>query len=236
MPWTCCLTVTWWCFRPPVVRVSDKVMIPQEEYPDINFVGLLIGPRGNTLKTLEKDVRTSQLQNKHKNSSYEKNNIHSTFVWRGFNTNPGVVLFRREQRSLSEAKAPWRKGRSGGRTVSRCLERTSRCTPTSPPTTRRTSRKPSRRCARAGSGHLWKEGNENLVFVAHSCSWGDKAWSGWQTRHVEMLRVWFLCWLQIWEVIRNDISQPDGQNELRKQQLMQLAQLNGTFRQPDALM
>lgn len=42
--------------RPPVVRVSDKVMIPQEEYPDINFVGLLIGPRGNTLKTLEKEV------------------------------------------------------------------------------------------------------------------------------------------------------------------------------------
>ena len=36
--------------------VSDKVMIPQEEYPDINFVGLLIGPRGNTLKTLEKEV------------------------------------------------------------------------------------------------------------------------------------------------------------------------------------
>jgi len=25
-------------------------MIPQDEHPDINFVGLLIGPRGNTLK------------------------------------------------------------------------------------------------------------------------------------------------------------------------------------------
>ena len=33
-----------------MVRVSDKVMIPQDEHPDINFVGLLIGPRGNTLK------------------------------------------------------------------------------------------------------------------------------------------------------------------------------------------
>lgn len=31
-------------------------MIPQEEHPDINFVGLLIGPRGNTLKTLEREV------------------------------------------------------------------------------------------------------------------------------------------------------------------------------------
>lgn len=31
-------------------------MIPQDEHPEINFVGLLIGPRGNTLKNLEKDV------------------------------------------------------------------------------------------------------------------------------------------------------------------------------------
>lgn len=34
----------------------DKVFIPQEEHPEINFVGLLIGPRGNTLKMLEKDT------------------------------------------------------------------------------------------------------------------------------------------------------------------------------------
>lgn len=44
------------CFRPPLIRVSEKVMIPQEEHPDINFVGLLIGPRGNTLKSLEKET------------------------------------------------------------------------------------------------------------------------------------------------------------------------------------
>lgn len=31
--------------RPPATRVNDKVMIPQDEYPEINFVGLLIGPR-----------------------------------------------------------------------------------------------------------------------------------------------------------------------------------------------
>lgn len=43
-------------FRPPVTRVSDKVLIPQEQHPDINFVGLLIGPRGNTLKAMEKDT------------------------------------------------------------------------------------------------------------------------------------------------------------------------------------
>ncbi|KAL3180485.1 hypothetical protein MRX96_009038 [Rhipicephalus microplus] len=43
-------------YKPPLVRVSEKVMIPQEEHPDINFVGLLIGPRGNTLKSLEKET------------------------------------------------------------------------------------------------------------------------------------------------------------------------------------
>lgn len=42
--------------RPPVIRVSDKVMIPQEEHPEINFVGLLIGPRGNTLKSRKKNI------------------------------------------------------------------------------------------------------------------------------------------------------------------------------------
>ncbi len=36
--------------RPPIIKVNDKVMIPQEDHPEINFVGLLIGPRGNTLK------------------------------------------------------------------------------------------------------------------------------------------------------------------------------------------
>lgn len=37
-----------------MIRVHDKVMIPQEEHPEINFVGLLIGPRGNTLKSKNK--------------------------------------------------------------------------------------------------------------------------------------------------------------------------------------
>lgn len=30
--------------------------IPQDEHPEINFVGLLIGPRGNTLKALEMET------------------------------------------------------------------------------------------------------------------------------------------------------------------------------------
>ena len=42
--------------RVPATKIVDKVFIPQEDHPDINFVGLLIGPRGNTLKELEKEV------------------------------------------------------------------------------------------------------------------------------------------------------------------------------------
>jgi splicing factor 1 len=46
-------------YRPPLIRISDRVMIPQDEHPEINFVGLLIGPRGNTLRNLEKETGTS---------------------------------------------------------------------------------------------------------------------------------------------------------------------------------
>ncbi len=47
---------TFYFFRPTAVKVSDKVMIPQDLHPEINFVGLLIGPRGNTLKMMEKET------------------------------------------------------------------------------------------------------------------------------------------------------------------------------------
>jgi splicing factor 1 len=43
-------------FRAIQVRVSDKVLIPQDSHPEINFIGLIIGPRGNTLKSLEKET------------------------------------------------------------------------------------------------------------------------------------------------------------------------------------
>ena len=36
-------------------KTLEKVFIPLREYPDINFIGLLLGPRGNTLKTLQQD-------------------------------------------------------------------------------------------------------------------------------------------------------------------------------------
>ena len=43
--------------RPLLQRVSERVSIPADINPNINFVGLLIGPRGNTLKKIEKEVR-----------------------------------------------------------------------------------------------------------------------------------------------------------------------------------
>ncbi|CAD6198088.1 unnamed protein product [Caenorhabditis auriculariae] len=43
-------------YRAPNIRLHDKVWIPQDEHPELNFVGLLIGPRGNTLKSLEAET------------------------------------------------------------------------------------------------------------------------------------------------------------------------------------
>ncbi|ORX81576.1 hypothetical protein K493DRAFT_241681, partial [Basidiobolus meristosporus CBS 931.73] len=45
-------------FRPPAdykrpTKIQEKVYIPAKEFPEINFIGLLIGPRGNTLKKME---------------------------------------------------------------------------------------------------------------------------------------------------------------------------------------
>jgi splicing factor 1 len=39
-------------------KLQEKVWIPQREYPEINFIGLLIGPRGNTLKKMEAETGT----------------------------------------------------------------------------------------------------------------------------------------------------------------------------------
>ncbi|WVQ65790.1 branchpoint-bridging protein [Kwoniella botswanensis] len=50
-------------FRPPAEmqnrrgggKPSDKVYIPVKEFPEINFFGLLVGPRGNSLKRMERE-------------------------------------------------------------------------------------------------------------------------------------------------------------------------------------
>jgi splicing factor 1 len=40
------------------VRHQEKVMIPVMANPNVNFMGLLIGPRGNSLKKLEEETGT----------------------------------------------------------------------------------------------------------------------------------------------------------------------------------
>ncbi|KAL5728399.1 Splicing factor 1 [Ranunculus cassubicifolius] len=41
-------------YRPP--KVQKKLYIPEKEYPGYNFIGLIIGPRGNTQKRMEKET------------------------------------------------------------------------------------------------------------------------------------------------------------------------------------
>jgi len=41
-------------YKPQQIKFIDKVTIPQIENSEVNFAGLLLGPRRNILKTLEK--------------------------------------------------------------------------------------------------------------------------------------------------------------------------------------
>jgi splicing factor 1 len=43
-------------YRKP--KVTKKIPIPQDKYPDYNFIGLIIGPRGNTQKRMERETNT----------------------------------------------------------------------------------------------------------------------------------------------------------------------------------
>ena len=41
--------------RKPKLKFTEKVYIPQETYPSINFLGLIFGPKSKTLKEIETD-------------------------------------------------------------------------------------------------------------------------------------------------------------------------------------
>ncbi|EFJ27692.1 hypothetical protein SELMODRAFT_77639, partial [Selaginella moellendorffii] len=41
-------------YKPP--KLQKKLYIPSKEYPGYNFIGLIIGPRGNTQKRMEKET------------------------------------------------------------------------------------------------------------------------------------------------------------------------------------
>ncbi|ESP03761.1 hypothetical protein LOTGIDRAFT_211871 [Lottia gigantea] len=132
-------------YKPLIVRVNDKVMIPQDDHPDINFVGLLIGPRGNTLKTLEKDT--------------------------------GAKIIIRGKGSVKEGKI----GRKDGQPLPGEDEPL----------------------------HAYVTGN-NPECVKKA---------------VEKIKT----------IIAQGIDVPEGQNDLRRQQLRELALLNGTLRENDGL-
>ena len=48
-------------YKPPVdyrrqVKLQEKIYIPVNDYPEINFIGLILGPRGKDLKEIEKNT------------------------------------------------------------------------------------------------------------------------------------------------------------------------------------
>merc|ERR1712226_867519 len=131
-------------YKPPMIRVNDKVMIPQEEHPEINFVGLLIGPRGNTLKSMEKET--------------------------------GAKIIIRGKGSVKEGKV----GRKDGQPL---------------------------------------PGEDEPLHAYVTAT------------NVEAVRK---AVIKINEVIKQGVEIPEGQNDLRKNQLRELALLNGTLREGDA--
>ncbi|XP_021363370.1 splicing factor 1-like isoform X2 [Mizuhopecten yessoensis] len=132
-------------YKPPVIRVNDKVMIPQEENPEINFVGLLIGPRGNTLKNLEKET--------------------------------GAKIIIRGKGSVKEGKI----GRKDGQPL---------------------------------------PGEDEPLHAYVTANNPENV-----KKAVEKIK----------EIITQGIEVPEGQNDLRRQQLRELALLNGTLRENDGL-
>lgn len=132
-------------YKPPVIRVNDKVMIPQEEHPDINFVGLLIGPRGNTLKTLEKET--------------------------------GAKIIIRGKGSVKDGKI----GRKDGQPL---------------------------------------PGEDEPLHAYVTANNPENV-----RKAVEKIKA----------IIKESVEVPEGQNDLRKQQLRELALLNGTLRENDGL-
>jgi len=42
--------------RAPIIRFNERVYIPQDAHPEIGFIGMIIGPRGNSLRKIEKEV------------------------------------------------------------------------------------------------------------------------------------------------------------------------------------
>ncbi|ESO11505.1 hypothetical protein HELRODRAFT_71408 [Helobdella robusta] len=132
-------------YKPTNIKVSEKIVIPQEDYPLLNFVGLLIGPRGNTLKTLEKET--------------------------------GATIIIRGKGSVKEGKLGTKNG-------------------------------------------IPLPGQDEPLHAYVTSTNPDSV-----KKAIERIK----------EIIKEGIAIPDGDNDLRRQQLRELALLNGTLREGDAL-
>jgi len=45
-------------YKEEVIKLSEKIMLPVEEYPRFNFVGKIIGPKGSTMKAIQNISKT----------------------------------------------------------------------------------------------------------------------------------------------------------------------------------
>ena len=145
-----------------MIKVSDKVMIPQDEYPEINFVGLLIGPRGNTLKCKKRPV-----------SWFE--NVLTGRSFPAMERDTGAKIIIRGKGSVKEGKV----GRKDGQPLP----------------------------------------GEDEPLHAYVTAINPEA----VQKAVAKIK----------EVIKQGVDVPEGQNDLRKTQLRELALLNGTLREGD---
>jgi len=50
-------------------NLEDKIDVPQDEYPQYNFMGLLLGPRGNSLEKIKQKYNTRKIRKPRRKSS-----------------------------------------------------------------------------------------------------------------------------------------------------------------------
>nr|XP_032623634.1 protein quaking isoform X5 [Chelonoidis abingdonii] len=77
----------------PIVQLQEKLYVPVKEYPDFNFVGRILGPRGLTAKQLEAETGC-KIMVRGKGSMRDKKKI--SFKSRG-NLDPAVLEVEEEQ-------------------------------------------------------------------------------------------------------------------------------------------
>ena len=61
------------------IRLSVRVVVPVKEHPKFNFVGKLLGPKGNSMKRLQEDTMT-KMAVLGKGSMRNKQQVHS-YIW-----------------------------------------------------------------------------------------------------------------------------------------------------------